>query len=101
MQQQRKAPSAFDDMFSFESQIEKHLPPQVLEQANREALAGEYGHADKWLSQPEQRGAFRKLSPVDQLRATFAGCDDYAGSELEAMVEHMREVKQKPMRYRR
>lgn len=89
----QQSSSAFDEMFSFESQIESKLPPATLEQIDRERLAGEFGTGKEWLSQPGQPAAYRKLKPVDQLRAAFAGCEGYVGSELEAMVEHMRSEK--------
>lgn len=80
---------AFADMFGYELNVEQHLTPAQRERIECEKLAQKFGTGRSWLSQPEQRADFRALSPVDQLRAAFGGCNGLQGSELEALIEHM------------
>lgn len=86
---QQKPTDDFDDMFSFELNIEKHLTPDQLAQIQVEKTAKEFFSDGVWLSTEDQRTAFRALSPRQQLLATFGNCAGYVGSELQAIAETM------------
>lgn len=77
----------FDDIFSFELNIEKHLTPAQLAQIQVEKTAKDFFTDGKWLATAEQRSAFQLLSPRQQLIATFGNCSGYIGSELQAIAE--------------
>ena len=75
----------FDDIFAFELNIEKHLAPAQLAQIQAEKTAKDFFTDRVWLKTPEQRAAFKLLTPRQQLIATFGNCSGFVGSELEAI----------------
>lgn len=81
---------SFDEMFSFEATIKERLTPDQLEQIRREELCKTFGVKAEWLAQPEQRAEFQRLNSADQLQAAFAEFGGYKGSELAALVSHLR-----------
>ncbi|AEX65749.1 hypothetical protein DIBBI_gp81 [Xanthomonas phage vB_XveM_DIBBI] len=86
---QPKAPDPFDEIFEFELNIEQHLTPQQKQQRQIEETTKKFFADGVWLATQEQREAFRELSPADQLIATFGNCHGFAGSELEAICQHL------------
>lgn len=85
-----KQPDSFDEMFEFEATIRDRLTPYQLDEIEREEMVKKFGAGKAWLSQPEQRAEFQLLDARHQLSATFADVRGYKGSELEALVNHLR-----------